>query len=189
VSEGAGQTRRLKLPARQSQGQIKRVCLGLVDDGQWRLGHEAAKCHEGAEHEVREGGCPIASWSSRFASFAPLRRRFVFQTPRSNQFQIHPNQTVCEAISHNKWRDTRQTVDEGHPFIDRFVKASEPPSKPLPTANYAQAISRIPSDAGYPAPDTPTLDTLFLRSNEPFLLCANNNGPFLSDYGQAKVRF
>jgi hypothetical protein len=54
-------------------GDFNRVCLELVDDGQRRLEHEAAKSREGAEHEVREGGCPVASRSSRFASFAPLR--------------------------------------------------------------------------------------------------------------------
>jgi predicted component of type VI protein secretion system len=38
------------------------------------------------------------------------------------------NQTRRETISHNKWCNTRQTVDEGHPFIDRLVEASEPPA-------------------------------------------------------------
>jgi hypothetical protein len=68
---------------------------------QRRLEHEAAKSHEGAEHEVREGGCPIASWSSRFASFVPLRV-FVFQTPRSNQYQIHP----YEKLRTGGWKPT-----------------------------------------------------------------------------------
>jgi hypothetical protein len=98
----------LKLPARQSQGQIKRVCLELVEDGQSRLEHEAAKSHEGAEHEVHEGGCPFAWRSSRFASFDPFRG-FVFQTPRSNQFQIHQKPTPRKVISHNE----RSTTPNG----------------------------------------------------------------------------
>jgi hypothetical protein len=60
----------------------------MVVKGVWNT--KSRKVTKARSTKVHEAGRLIASWSSRFASFAPLHV-FVFQTPRSNQFQVHPH--------------------------------------------------------------------------------------------------